>query len=226
MKQDLIWEYYQNEAPGIFTGTRARLTFLAEKLKKDSKVLNIGVGAGVFEQAAIRLGLDPYSLDPDRRCIEALRHSLGMGEKAQVGYSSKLPFPEAFFDAVVTSELLEHLAESDMMATLGEIHRVLLVGGRYLGTVPAREDLSAQIVICPDCGKRFHRWGHVQSFNVKHLREILSQKFEVEELCERPYVNYPSLNWKGKIGGFIKLALWWAGIHGSGECIYFCARKP
>jgi UDP-N-acetylglucosamine:LPS N-acetylglucosamine transferase len=47
----------------------------------------------------------------------------------------------------------------------------------------------------------------------------------VEEIVERPFANWSTLNWKGKAAAFTKQILWWLGQHGSGEWIYFRARK-
>ena len=226
MKQDYIWDFYQNEAPETFSGSVARLTFLARKVKPNSKVLDIGVGAGVFEEVAIKMGLDVYALDPSERSIELLRQRFGMGEKARVGYSQNMPFADRFFEAVVISELVEHLSEDITEQTLSEISRILVPGGRVIGTVPARENLRESLVVCPDCGSLFHRWGHVQSFDTKRMRALLSRNFEVEEVFERPFFTWSAANWKGKIEAVVRLLLYRLGVHGSNENIVFVARKP
>jgi SAM-dependent methyltransferase len=53
-----------------------------------------------------------------------LRHDLG----------EPLPFPDEFFDVVLASEVLEHLA--NLEAALSEIRRTLKPGGRLVGSVP------------------------------------------------------------------------------------------
>ncbi len=225
MNQDLIWDYYQNELPEAFSASRARLLFLVKKLKTNGRVLNVGIGTGVFEDLAAELGLDVYSLDPSERSIAALRQRMGSAEKAKVGYGQEIPFTDRFFDAVVVSEVIEHLTPEITHKTLSEISRVLVPGGRVLGTVPARENLTDQIVVCPDCGKRFHRWGHLQTFDSDSIRALLSQYFEIDEVLERYFVTWSALNWKGKATAFIKLSLGRIGIHGCGEWLYFGGRK-
>ena len=163
--QDALWDFYQNEAPDSFAGSARRLAYLARLLGRTGKVLNIGVGAGTFEAAALARGLTVFSLDPSAASIERLRQRLGLGDRAQVGYGQRVPFPDRSFDALVLSEVMEHLSDEVLEATLKEAARVLRPGGRLVGTVPAREDLAANTVICPDCGRRFHRWGHSQSFD-------------------------------------------------------------
>jgi ubiquinone/menaquinone biosynthesis C-methylase UbiE len=228
MKQNKIWEYYQTKSPESFLGNEARLFFLAKKAKKISprgKILNIGVGTGIFEEFALKLGLDVYSLDPIEDTIESIRKRFNLGEKARVGYSQDIPFPDNYFDVVVMSEVLEHLSDSDIYKTLKEVYRILTPNGHFIGTVPAREKLANGIVVCPNCGERFHRWGHLQSFEPSRIYDLFSGKFEIKELQERYFITWRTVNWKGKIVGFLKTLLNILGVHGRKEVIYFNARK-
>ena len=232
MKQEAIWEYYQNEALESFDGSLARLTFLAKRFKRKEVVLNIGIGGGNFEEAALTRGIDVHSLDPSERSIESLRDRLGMGDKAKVGYSQEIPFPDSFFDGLVMSEILEHLSAEVIDSTLNEVHRVLAPGGCFLGTVPANEDLREQTVFCPHCCNRFHRWGHLQSFDRTRIRSLLSDQFQVEALsqpdftfAEPKFIKWRKLNWKGKLHSSLKACLWRVGVRSLGKTIYFRATK-
>ena len=222
--QDAIWDYFQNEAAESFAGSAKRLAYLAALIPCPGKVLNIGVGAGIFEAQAIARGLSVFSLDPSAKSIERLQQTYGLGDRARVGYSQQIPFPDRHFDAVVLSEVLEHLPGEVLDATLSEVVRVLRTGGRIIGTVPAREELAEETVVCPDCSKRFHRWGHVQSFDPNRLRTLLSSHFSEIRIWERPFVNFSTLNWKGKIQGFVRLFLYLCGFHGKHENMVFIAR--
>ena len=99
--QEKIWEHFQNEGLESFSQSRGRLEFLVRYLSSATRVLNIGVGNGVLESLAVIKGVDIWSLDPSERSIERLRQLLGVGEKAQVGYSQAMPFADSHFDAVV-----------------------------------------------------------------------------------------------------------------------------
>lgn len=226
MNQEAIWDHFQNEAVDSFSDSQPRQEFLVRQLPRGARVLNIGVGAGNFERAAQAAGLDIHCLDPNERAIARLRETLGLGEKAQAGYSQALPFGDATFDAVVMSEVLEHLSDEIIAGTLEEVRRVLVPGGRFLGTVPARERLESQHVVCPSCSHHFHRWGHVQSFDAARLRAVLSARLEVETLHETHFVSWRSLNWKGKLVAAARAAARGLGAHSSGESLYFVARKP
>ena len=225
MSQDVIWDYFQNEGIERFAGSLARLRFIARRFEPDTKVLNIGIGAGFFEKEALSRSIKVHSLDPNARAVEQIKDQLGNAGCAKVGYCQEIPWPEGFFDGVVMSEVLEHLADDSLGQTLTEVHRVLRVGGLFCGTVPARERLHEQVVVCPCCGGRFHRWGHLQSFDRPRMLTLLEQEYDVVNLSERDFVTWRTLNWKGRIRGAMRIMLRALGAHGSGETIYFCATK-
>lgn len=226
--QEKIWEHFQNEGIESFSQSRGRLEFLVRRLSPATRVLNVGVGNGVLELLAITKGVDIWSLDPSERSIVRLRQTLGMDEKAQVGYSQVMPFADSHFDAVVMSEVLEHLDEAVLEATLAEVHRVVRAGGMFIGTVPARENLEESHVVCPCCGLQFHRWGHKNSFDIDRLSAMLSTRFSIVEVSERFFVDWETVGWWRKLQGLFKQFLSWRGIGTYGICrnIFFLAQKP
>lgn len=174
--QDKIWDYFQNDMKESFDGALPRLSFLCGQLEKGEKVLNIGVGNGAFEKLAKTSGLDIHSLDPSEKSIENIRKILKISDdKAKIGYSQTIPFDGDFFDAVVMSEVLEHLSDDISEQTFLEVKRVLKEGGSFLITVPFNEILSSNNVICPNCESVFHRWGHLQSFTKESLQVLIER---------------------------------------------------
>jgi SAM-dependent methyltransferase len=187
--------------------------------------LNIGVGDGTFERTAQARGLIVYALDPSAGAIERLRAALTLGDRAKVGYSQSIPWPDETFDAVVMSEVLEHLDASVFQATLAEVRRVLRPDGRFLGTVPYQEDLIANQVICPDCGTQFHRWGHEQSFSLESLKgRLVEAGFAPLTIQSRAF---PDFARKGSFNRLKSCARWLLGRMGQSiaqPSIYFLAR--
>ena len=224
--QNRIWEYFQNEAPESFEGSRARVEFLLRRIGPAQSVLNVGCGSGILEEMALERNLAIYSVDPITRSIERLRSELKMGDRAKVGYIQSLPFADAEFDAVVISEVLEHLPSDVLVSGLKEIRRVLKPKGLILGTVPNLEQLHQQMVVCPCCGKRFHRWGHEQSFDSENIQRLLSREFHDVISIPKMFVSWNTLNWKGKLAAFVKLCFTAFGHEGSNQNIYFQGRKP
>jgi SAM-dependent methyltransferase len=226
--QEKIWDHFQNEGVDSFSGSEGRLEFLAQRLLPGTRVLNIGIGNGALETMALAKGVDIWSLDPSERAVERLRQRLGLGEKFQCGYSQEMPFPENDFDVVVMSEVLEHLEDKVLYATLDEVCRVLRPGGKFIGTVPARENLADLHIICPQCGIQFHRWGHVRSFSVETLSKILARRFVLAQITEWFFIEWHSVGWWRRVQGLVKKFLSWRniGTYGTNRNIFFCALKP
>lgn len=186
MDQTKIWDHFQSgdETSDVFANAVPRYEFIARQIASGLQVLNVGVGRGGLESILLKKGAVVSSLDPSEGAIARLRKLHDMGERAQVGFSQSMPFPDSQFDVVVMSEVLEHLTEDVLNSTLVEIRRVLKPQGYFLGTVPANENLLDNGALCPDCGRSFHRWGHIQSFSIDRLRELLSANSFLVRRCE------------------------------------------
>lgn len=226
MNQDKLWDAFQNE-PSLRRAFKATPRFrrLISLLRSGEQVLNVGVGDGGFERMATQVGIVISCLDPSRKSIEALQATLCLGDRARQGYSDAIPFPDACFDAVVMSEVIEHLDDGQIERTLCEVARVLRPQGRFIGTVPADEDLSAAHVVCPRCGEHFHRWGHAQSFSRQRLMNFLLSQFSDVSVRRTYYPEWTNLNWKGKIASTAKRTLLALGIRGADETLLFQARR-
>lgn len=225
MEQSRIWDYYQNEGAETFRGARPRLAYLAGLIAPGAYVLDIGVGDGTFERIATARGLRVHVVDPDAKAIERARTELGLGDRAKTGFGQELPWPDGSFDVVVVSEVLEHLDDATLRGTLAEANRVLRPGGRLIGTVPADETLDEQRVVCPDCGRRFHRWGHEQSFSPRRIESLLNEVLGEADAHRRWFVAWDLLNWKGRAEAATRKTLAVVGIWGSGHNLVFSARK-
>lgn len=226
MKQEKIWEYFQAKPgmEGVFK-SESRYFHLADQIPSGAVVLNIGVGRGGLEEILIGRGIEVYCLDPGNESIEAVRARLGLGERAKVGFCQKIPFAAESFDVVVMSEVLEHLSDEVIRATVPEVRRVLKGGGVFIGTVPAEENLQDNIVVCPCCGEVFHRWGHVQSFTEDRLTGFLRPGFRTVDVRRRYFGNWKDLNWKGKVGLISKRLSSALGLKGKSENFLFMAHN-
>ena len=87
----------------------------------------------------------------------------------QTGDATQLDFPDDTFDAIICSEVLEHLPDYD--AALQEIRRVLKPDGRLCITVPHAwpERICWQLAPPPN-GYPFQPGGHIRIFDEVDLR--------------------------------------------------------
>lgn len=115
-------------------------------LKPGDRVLDVGAGFGRHVYECARRGARAVALDYAEEEVAATRNTLGaMVAAGEItpdsspgvmrGDATRLPFPDATFDVVITSEVLEHI--TDDAAAIGEMARVLKPGGRFAASVPA-----------------------------------------------------------------------------------------
>jgi arsenite methyltransferase len=109
-----------------------RATLAALDLEPGERVLDIGCGPGyLVEEMAERVGPEGsvHGLDPSPSMLAIARRRAGAAELSE-GDALALPVPDASFDAAVSTQVYEYVA--DMPAALAEVRRVLRPGGRLL----------------------------------------------------------------------------------------------
>ncbi len=192
MNQDKIWDYYQNSNNNNFLDAIPRYKFLASFFLKNQSVLNIGVGQAGLEKILINRGVQVSCLDPNEKSILAIRKTLNLdSHHAKTGYSHDIPFKSDKFEAVIMTEVLEHVPIEYFDQTLDEIKRVLKKNAFFIGTVPANEQLTANNCICPNCAHVFHQYGHCQSFSIEKLKTIFTSKnFQIQKIEYRAFPDW------------------------------------
>lgn len=87
-----------------------------------------------------------------------------------------LSFSDDFFQTIVCTEVLEHLDNETLEGAFREFKRTLKTGGHLIATFPFNEDLERNSFACPNCERKFHRYGHERAFKSKeNIREIFSR---------------------------------------------------
>lgn len=108
------------------------------RLQPGEVVLDVGCGTGTLAiMAAQQVGAfgAVHGIDASPEMIErAGRKARRKGSRAsfQIGAAQALPFPDAHFDAVLTTLMLHHLPQSGRQQLAREIRRVLKPGGRAI----------------------------------------------------------------------------------------------
>lgn len=227
MNQEKLWDYFQGESLEVFSDSISRLNFLinkADKLYREKPTtLNIGIGNGWLERECKKRGWESYSLDPSEVAVKQLSSD---GLKAKVGYIEAIPYDDNFFDICFCSEVLEHLSNEQLYQGLKEIKRVLKKGGYLIGTVPFNEYLLDNQVICPDCKKVFHRWGHLQSFDKLKLRYALNKAcFDVITIDTYAFPDFSRKSVKDKIKSITRWFLGRLGAAISQPNLLFIVKK-
>lgn len=112
--------------------TRILLEYL--ELRDGLSILDCGCGMGFYLLAMGRLRrLDLVGVDTDPRRLEQARRA-APAARLERADASALPFPDASFDGVLLTEVLEHV--EDDLGALRELRRVLRPGGILAVSVP------------------------------------------------------------------------------------------
>lgn len=221
-----IWSHFQKDYSGVFKHAKPRLDYIlkditARKVKKP-KVLNIGIGDGYLESAATSKGIEIYSIDPDKDVVLKMQGKGFVG--AHLGKIEAIPFPDNTFDFVVASEVLEHITRAQLPMAITEIARVLKRNGLLIGTVPYKEDLILNFVVCPDCGSRFHRWDHKRAFGIRDITGLLKPVFSDVYAKRKAFVQSRNRKPLEILENLVRLLFAHWGVRISSTQIYFKAR--
>ncbi|MEM0947733.1 MAG: methyltransferase domain-containing protein [Pseudomonadota bacterium] len=126
----------QRRIAAVPEGTERRLlAFKALDLGLGQSVLEIGCGNGrLTQEIALAVGDNGrvVGLDPDEGQIAAARKTCAGIENAEIlqGDATNLSLEDATFDRVVAINTMEYIPDTRLV--LGEIHRVLKPGGRFV----------------------------------------------------------------------------------------------
>lgn len=166
--------------------TALRLLKQVEKFKNAGNLLDVGCAAGHFLEAAADRGWQCYGVEISDYSASLAKEKFG--ERIYCGSFETAPFPEAFFDLIIMSDVLEHFQDPNPI--LEKIRTIL------------RND-GILIIVTPDSGSISARWlkSNWTHFKLEHLIyfnrsnvEMYLNKFQLNPLTIRSAVK--SLNLK------------------------------
>ncbi len=101
-----------------------------EYINSNSKVLDLGAGAGIIEQCNFKgLASVVYGIDLDNRVLKN-----PYLDEAKLGSAESIPYDDQSFDIVICNNVLEHL--SNPAVVFKEVHRVLRRDGFLIAKTP------------------------------------------------------------------------------------------
>ncbi|HVR64164.1 MAG TPA: class I SAM-dependent methyltransferase [Polyangia bacterium] len=193
-REHSINDYYEKSLIVIRWIEHARLRIIREMVAEDPghRILEVGSGGGHVLRMFRRAKLTAVDVSEDflRTAKENLQ---GYDVEFKLGELTALQLPEASFDRIICTEVLEHTAEPESI--LAEIARLLKPSGRAVITVPNDpliEKLKGMIRRTPIglLGLRVN-WGgdefHIHKWRPAEFRALLSRHFVVEGQRAAPF---------------------------------------
>lgn len=106
-------------------------------LHGDERLLDVGCGSGTFLAETLRRysGVTAVGVDADPEILAIAQRRLRRHRtraSLHIARAEALPFPDASFDAAVSTLTFHHLPTPAKRAALAEVYRVLRPGGRLL----------------------------------------------------------------------------------------------
>jgi 2-polyprenyl-3-methyl-5-hydroxy-6-metoxy-1,4-benzoquinol methylase len=146
---------------------------LMQLLPSDAKaVLDLGCGDGYLSVMLAERGHRVTALDLSQNRLDKFADKARrLGIRQLRASATDTGLEDASFDAVVSSEVLEHLPEPKAM--LDEIHRLLAPGGLMALCVPNEERIRH--ITCPHCRERFSVDGHLHVFSAESLAALVRE---------------------------------------------------
>jgi len=169
------------------------------------KVLDIGCGQGELVRQLAGDGFAAYGVDVSPEQVE-LAHAQGLRHVRLGDFHEVLNSPGEDWDAVIATDVLEHLDKAEALRTFEDVRRSLRPGGVFIGRVPNAVSPTGGHIMFSDL--THHTW-----FTQRSVRQLAAVAgFGAVRTFACPPVAHGGLSAMRKlvwapISGLLKLAL-------------------
>ena len=172
----------------IWLGNRLKILYVFKRamkyLKPGMRVCEVGIGEGylLLLLSSSRLNLKVTDIDISEYLIRKLAHLKDLGIDL-LKHDISRPINKDMlqrFDVVFALDVLEHVEALEN--AIENISKLLKPNGLLIATVPWKENLADNMVMCPVCHHVFHRVGHFHSFqSISDVAKMLGKSFKIIE---------------------------------------------
>jgi len=136
------WEDIFEEQGRVFTEPHQDMEWVVQVFQEYQvrRVLDVGCGSGRHLVYLSKRGFETYGFDVSQRALSLAQewlqeeglHSTIIEHRME----ERFPYEDAFFDAVVSTQVIHHNRMSEILFTVSEIERVLRSGGILFVSFP------------------------------------------------------------------------------------------
>lgn len=184
-----LWTFHQTDNVDNLIVGHPRQDLIYKKITKfikSGKVLEIGFGDGYLLKK-LSQKYTCYGADISHKNVEQMKKNIPNVNFEILDMDGKLPYENEFFDGFIASEVLEHMTDEELDCSMNEIIRVLKSGGYAIVTFPVKENIKDSECFCPECGVKFHKWGHKQVWN----EEKIAREFNKFKIIQKKEIFIP-----------------------------------
>ncbi len=132
-------------------------------------IVDVGSGGGWFSRMLQSHHVNVLSVDLS---FNNLKHIADENDSTGIlSMANRLPFADETVDAVIASEVIEHL--NNPGSAIKDFIRIVKPGGRVVITTPYKEDIKKHL--CIHCNKLTPANAHLHSFDEEKLTQLFSR---------------------------------------------------
>lgn len=141
------------------------------------KVLDLGCGKGRHFLFLLENGFDAYGIDINAKAISKARALSQCEDRLFVADMVRLPFKDAFFEGIISNQVIYHATKERMRKAISEMYRVLKGKGLFFITLQGRDGQEWRM------GRKLEEWTYVASAGPdKGIPHHFVDEKEIEEL--------------------------------------------
>lgn len=138
-----------------------------------TSALDVGCGDGKLTRVlAVEKQIPIVGFDSSHEALSRLPLPTVQGDAVN------MPFGDASFDLVLSTDTLEHVPDASHAQVWSEIFRV--ARRQVMVAVPFREELLDATTLCQQCGQTYHVNWHERSYDFEDLRQRAPQGWRVQ----------------------------------------------
>ena len=166
-----------NEVPSekLTNRLNTSVNFVSKTDIENKRILDIGCGYGWFELFAIKNNVSEIcAIEITEKDLETIRKNV-VNPKVQIktGSAIEIPYPDGFFDTVVSWEVIEHIPFNTESQMFKEVSRVLKPGGKFYLSTPHSSLFSNVLDIAWWFGHRHYTFNQLKDFGIAQKLDIV-----------------------------------------------------
>jgi len=206
---DRLYESYAATHAGSASPAATRLIYRRDIRPRlpapPARVLDIGCGQGELVRLLLADGYQARGVDVSAEQVRIARHA-GLRQVDEGDLHTYLAGTPASWDAIVATDVLEHLVKPDVLRAFDQVRRALAPGGVFVARVPnAVSPLGGHI--------RYGDFTHQTSFTRRSMAQLAAvagfacgRAYPCPPVAHGPASTLRALLWK-PIAGLLSLAL-------------------